>query len=101
PSASQVYTLSLHDALPILGGLPPCGKSTPVIGGGLLFLGVPDIMLEPSAERRNPDGAARFYAKNAACLMAVRPGSTGEVMQANIDRKSTRLNSSHVSISYA
>ena len=67
-----------------VGGLPPCGKSTPVIGGGLLFLGAPDIMLEPSAERRNPDGAARFYAKNASCLMAVRPGSTGEVMQANI-----------------
>ena len=67
-----------------VGGLPPCGKSTPVIGGGLLFLGAPDIMLEPSAEKRNPDGAAQFYAKNAARVMAVRPGRTGEVMQANI-----------------
>jgi len=67
-----------------VGGLPPCGKSTPVIGGGLLFLGAPDIMLEPSAEKRNPDEAARFYAKNAARVMAVRPGNTGEVTQANI-----------------
>src|SRR6266516_3683645 len=67
-----------------VGGLPPCGKSTPVIGDGLLFLGAPDIMLEPSAERRNPDKAERFYANNAARVMAVRPGSTGEVMQANI-----------------
>ena len=29
-----------------VGGLPPCGKSTPVIGGGLLFLAAPDIILE-------------------------------------------------------
>jgi outer membrane protein assembly factor BamB len=67
-----------------VGGLPPCGKSTPVVGGGLLFLAAPDIILEPSAEKRNPDGAARFYAKNAARVMAVRPGKTGEVMEANI-----------------
>src|SRR5205823_6689879 len=67
-----------------VGGLPPCGKSTPVIGGGLLFLAAPDIILEPSAERRNPDGAARFYSNNAARVVAVRPGGTGEVMQANI-----------------
>jgi len=67
-----------------VAGLPPCGKSTPVIGGGFLFLGAPDIMLEPSAEKRNPDGAAQFYAKNAARVMAVRPGTTGEVTQANI-----------------
>ncbi len=67
-----------------VGGLPPCGKSTPVIGGGLLFLAAPDIILEPSAEKRNPDKAAQFYAKNGNRLMAVRPGSTGEVAQANI-----------------
>ena len=67
-----------------VGGLPPCGKSTPVVGGGLVFLAAPDIILEPSAEKRNPDRAARFYADNAARVMAVRPGKTGEVMQANI-----------------
>jgi outer membrane protein assembly factor BamB len=49
-----------------------------------LFLAAPDIILEPSAEKRNPDRAAQFYAKNAARVMAVRPGRTGEVMQANI-----------------
>lgn len=67
-----------------VAGLPPCGKSTPVIGGGLVFLAAPDIILEQSAEKRNPDKAAQFYAKNANRLMAVRPGSTGEVAQANI-----------------
>src|SRR5499425_23685 len=49
-----------------VGGLPPCGKSTPVIGGGLLFLAAPDIILETSAERRNPERAAQFYANNMA-----------------------------------
>jgi outer membrane protein assembly factor BamB len=67
-----------------VAGLPPCGKSTPVIGDGLLFLAAPDIILEQSAEKRNPDKAAQFYAKNGNRLMAVRPGSTGEVAQANI-----------------
>lgn len=67
-----------------VGGLPPCGKSTPVIGGGLVFLAAPDIILEQSAEKRNPEKAAQFYAKNKNSLIAVRPGRTGEVAQANI-----------------
>ena len=67
-----------------VGGLPPCGKSTPVLGDGLLFLAAPDIILETAAERQNPDRAARFYANNAARVMAVRPGSKGEVRQADI-----------------
>jgi outer membrane protein assembly factor BamB len=67
-----------------VGGLPPSGKSTPVIGDGLLFLAAPDIILETAAETRDPDRAAQFYAKNAARVMAVRPGSTGEVSEANI-----------------
>lgn len=67
-----------------VGGLPPCGKSTPVVGDGLVFLAAPDIMLEPAAEKRSPERAAQFYARNAARVMAVRPGSTGEVRQANI-----------------
>jgi outer membrane protein assembly factor BamB len=67
-----------------VAGLPPCGKSTPVIGGGLLFLAAPDIVLEQAAEKRNPDKAAQFYARNGNRLMAVRPGRTGEVPQTNI-----------------
>jgi outer membrane protein assembly factor BamB len=67
-----------------VGGLPPCGKSTPVLGEGLVFLAAPDIILEPSAEKRNPERAAQLYANNAARVMAVRPGSKGEVTQANV-----------------
>ena len=67
-----------------VGGLPPSGKSTPVIGEGLLFLAAPDIILETAAERRDPDRAAQFYANNAARVMAVRPGTKGELSHANI-----------------
>jgi len=67
-----------------VAGLPPCGKSTPVIGEGFLFLAAPDIILDQSAEKRDPDRAARFYAKNGNKLLAVRPGRTGEVAQTNI-----------------
>jgi outer membrane protein assembly factor BamB len=67
-----------------VGGLPPCGKSTPVIGGGLVYLAASDIILEPAAEKRNPERAAQIYANNAARLMAIRPGSTGEVAPANL-----------------
>ena len=67
-----------------VGGLPPSGKSTPVVGDGLLFFAAPDIILETAAERQNPERAAQFYANNSARLVAVRPGSTGEVSQANI-----------------
>ncbi|HEX6317203.1 MAG TPA: PQQ-binding-like beta-propeller repeat protein [Gemmatimonadaceae bacterium] len=67
-----------------VGGLPPSGKSTPVIGEGLVFFAAPDIILERAAESRDPERAAQFYAKNAARVMAVRPGSTGEVSEANV-----------------
>jgi outer membrane protein assembly factor BamB len=67
-----------------VGGLPPCGKSTPVIGDGLVFLAAPDIIMEPEAEKRNPERAAQMYANNAARVMAVRPGTQGEVKPANI-----------------
>src|SRR2546426_1739982 len=67
-----------------VGGLPPCGKSTPVIGGGLLFLAAPDIILEPATVRKNPTRAAQFYADNAARVLAVRPGSRGDVSQTHI-----------------
>jgi outer membrane protein assembly factor BamB len=67
-----------------VGGLPPCGKSTPVVGDGVLFFAAPDIILEPTAEKRNPDRAAQLYSNNAARVTAVRAGTRGEVDPANI-----------------
>src|SRR5262245_61262988 len=67
-----------------IAGLPPCGKSTPVIGGGLLFPAAPDIIMEPAAIKKNPARAEQIYANNAARVLAVRPGSKGEVSETNI-----------------
>jgi outer membrane protein assembly factor BamB len=67
-----------------IAGLPPCGKSTPVVGGGLLFFAAPDIILEPSAIKQNPERAEQFYAKNNARVTAVRPGGKGELTETTI-----------------
>ena len=67
-----------------VGGLPPCGKSTPVIGDGVLYLAAPDIIMDPEAEKRDPARAAQMYANNGARVMAVRPGNKGELTPANI-----------------
>src|SRR5437870_9115268 len=66
PPTTEIYTLSLHDALPILPGPPWAG-------------------------RRPRVGPARTTRSLRAGRSASRVG----------DRKSTRLNSSHVAISYA
>src|SRR5438477_4891560 len=75
PPASEFYTLSLHDALPISRGvaqLAPLSTSWPDMN---LPLYSPTA---PSAGEYN-----------------------GKFMSGQLDRKSTRLNSSHMSISYA
>ena len=65
-------------------GLPPCGKSTPVIGGGLLFFAAPDIIMEPAAEKANPQRAERMYTNNASRVVAVRPGGQHEVNETHV-----------------
>jgi outer membrane protein assembly factor BamB len=67
-----------------VAGLPPCGKSTPVIGSDMVFFAAPDIILDVEAEKRNPERAAQFYAKNASRVMAIRPGGKNEVNQTHV-----------------
>jgi outer membrane protein assembly factor BamB len=67
-----------------VAGLPPCGKSTPVIGNGMVFFAAPDIILDVEAEKQNPERAARIYANNASRVMAIRPGGKGEVNQTHV-----------------
>ncbi len=67
-----------------VAGLPPCGKSTPVIGGGMVFVAVPDIIMDVEAEKKNPERAAQVYANNASRVMAVRPGGKAEVNQTHV-----------------
>src|SRR3712207_7308174 len=70
-ATTEIYTLSLHDALPI--SLPP-EPSPPA--SALVAVGPPTSEMATSAVRTTPA---------TQCL----------------DRKSTRLNSSHANISYA
>ena len=67
-----------------IGGLPPCGKSTPVVGDGLVYFAAPDIILEPPFEQKNPERAAQIYSNNASRITAVRPGGKGEANQTHI-----------------
>src|SRR5438094_6536667 len=68
-ATTEIYTLSLHDALPIFGRLPLAAKS-----------------------RRDPEAGEPDSTVAESTRTSRRPTS---------DRKSTRLNSSHRTISYA
>src|SRR5439155_5667002 len=91
-STTEIYTLSLHDALPI-----SCSHTTlPVVFDtkssdptNKLRVGVV-IYIHPIYIRRYFN-----------ILRYNRPYSKGPLTDNSSDRKSTRLNSSHVAISYA
>src|SRR3712207_7977629 len=78
-ATTEIYTLSLHDALPIF------------IGAILLALGLSLYLLLREALLSGIEDTTRSRA-----IAAARALESGEE-----DRKSTRLNSSHANISYA
>src|SRR5207249_11934540 len=80
PATPEIYTLSLHDALPI-----SAGQSAHL--GGAAVQGTRDAAARPLGHRER---AVQRTDRDA-----------GHVRRPHADRKSTRLNSSHVSISYA
>src|SRR5207247_9465942 len=93
--------LSLHDALPISVALPlhmmrgPCAEHAGADDGHMILhaapVGLRDGWRNGSAARPNQERAARHVE-----LRRVR-----RLAAASLDRKSTRLNSSHEWISYA
>src|SRR3712207_9179344 len=78
-ATTEIYTLSLHDALPI------CHRG---LGGGAAVVAVRLRHHGPRPARVCPGGQVRVEQHGRACA-------------ARVDRKSTRLNSSHANISYA
>src|SRR3712207_7816186 len=74
-ATTEIYTLSLHDALPIFGTEPTRGRMT-------------FDMSQLGAVAGQDLGEADFI-------------FDGDVVYMRLDRKSTRLNSSHANISYA
>src|SRR5690606_41222030 len=83
PALTEMSTLSLHDALPIFfvhAEIDCIGKLRYIPRGSILFIGRLDMNGNPAMCR-----------PCEACLRLI-------MLQ---DRKSTRLNSSHVKISYA
>src|SRR5262245_64220201 len=82
---TQIYTLSLHDALPILAGEPEqvISPARPIT--------LPLMDLSAMGQEEREAEAGRLAKEEAR-----RPFDLSRV-----DRKSTRLNSSHLGISYA
>src|SRR3712207_7383132 len=103
-ATTEIYTLSLHDALPIFGPqrhpgqvllrVPPALRPGHPVLAVLLHLGVGPVLPRVSVERLGPVGRQ--------LLDQLRPPRHGEGRRDAdvLDRKSTRLNSSHANISY-
>src|SRR5207249_11239033 len=84
PSTTEIYTLSLHDALPICAPSEPAAKP-------LIPPSCSEVLAKSAATRSSfPLGVSRITSCPPGCKLSPL-----------LDRKSTRLNSSHVSISYA
>src|SRR5207249_12071336 len=98
-SRSHIHTLSLHDALPIFLEAQRRGELVGWSMPGESFFYPPDVAqggvdLDALVVVRVPD----VPAVPRAGEKLLRSGAFGLVV---LNRKSTRLNSSHVSISYA
>src|SRR5690606_41433135 len=98
PPTPGIYTLSLHDALPIYCGLRrwkgrEAMGTSPASSAGCPRAGATAV---PSAP-----GIHVLNTSRQPCSELRRGNHLGRIRLARPDRKSTRLNSSHVKISYA
>src|SRR5207253_10650387 len=89
PATPQIYTLSLHDALPIYPAAKRRARNAHLCRDGR---GQEHDQAAHQISSTPPAGGAAA----ARCLKRSFPSCRG-----SRDRKSTRLNSSHVAISYA
>src|SRR5437868_10625582 len=87
PAPAPFSTLSLHDALPIFAVARNLSKSPVFTSDERVRLVKEVVAGEPRIEVQSLDGLLVDFARSVNARL--------------LDRKSTRLNSSHVSISYA
>src|SRR5207253_10766101 len=97
PAVPAISTLSLHDALPILagGGLDALVRQVAAVAEHLGHR-VRHRIAPRDVEIRGADRQALEVGVANADLLLL-----GDRRREDLDRKSTRLNSSHVAISYA
>src|SRR5690606_41709715 len=101
PATTETYTPSLHDALPISEGSHYMATSTADLyddlGEDIQSLPLQLQQFGGHSHFEGPVRTVRCFEDNALLKQIVSTAGDGAVL----DRKSTRLNSSHVKISYA
>src|SRR3712207_9136479 len=83
-ATTEIYTLSLHDALPIFQNVP-------------VFITLQNNLLSIAMD---PAATENHFGPTPINGMILAPEHLQEI-SSRLDRKSTRLNSSHANISYA
>src|SRR5207253_8554203 len=97
---TEIYTLSLHDALPIFHDAalvsmdPKTGEILAMVGGN--DYNRPGGQINMANSPRQPGSSFKIFTYSAAI-----ESRKVNMISPILDRKSTRLNSSHVAISYA
>src|SRR5690606_42114872 len=91
------YTLSLHDALPIWNIVPLRRMTMELDRYDRQILDE----LQKNGRISNQELAETISLSPSPCLRRVRQLEEAGLIDGYVDRKSTRLNSSHVKISYA
>src|SRR5690606_41761677 len=98
---TEIYTLSLHDALPILLACARIGAVHSVVFGGFSAQSIADRINDAQCKLViTADGS--FRGTKVIELKDIVDDALGQCKSVErvIDRKSTRLNSSHVKMSY-
>src|SRR5204863_8641865 len=100
PPPTPLHTLSLHDALPISAAPPNLPAQDPSMGSSAGAAPVTQAAANSAAPAPNTGQVAVPTGTRLPLLL--RNGiNTRTAKAGDSDRKSTRLNSSHVEISYA
>src|SRR5207253_6017112 len=98
-TSSSFYALSLHDALPIL--IQRFAEFVPTPEVSVIVKEVRSFKVSIIGEIKTP-GRYEFKSRTTVLDALAQAGPfTNFASPSRIDRKSTRLNSSHVAISYA